>query len=169
MDSQEVSNDNTTSVAGTNRVEQPDFAVRGLELHSNDRFQTGMWRWKILGRTFRLMEQLELNALIFHEVDLPDWLVYPRAYFTDEMMHSRWPVRRENVENAKAHLREVARRASRQGVRFFLEVKEISFPSELTELYPGLMEIDGVVCPTHPFWWEYERTKYRELLEDIQD
>ncbi|MGD1029604.1 MAG: hypothetical protein ABSA05_00545 [Opitutaceae bacterium] len=145
----------------------PDFAIRGLELHSNARFQTGMWHWKNLDRVFDLMEQLELNALIFHQIDLQDWLVWPQAYFTPEIMRARWPLRRANIQNAKSHIREVVKRAAQRGIGFYLEVKEMAYPDELIELHPELMVIKGVVCPTHPFWWEYERAKYRELLDEI--
>jgi len=146
-----------------------DFAIRGLELHGNSRFQTGMWHWKALDRVFGLMEEFELNALIFHQVDLTDWLVWPYAYFTPEIMRTRWPLRRANIENAKSHIREVVKRAAQRGIGFYLEVKEMSYPDELIELHPELMVIKGVVCPTHPFWWEYERAKYRELLNEIPD
>ena len=148
---------------------QPDFVVRGFEICSNDRFQTAMWRWQALDRALAMMERLGFNTLIFHQNTLTDWAVLPRAFFSSEVMHARWPVRLANVENGKSHLREVVRRAAQKGIRFFLEVKEMSYPEELVELHPELMEIKGVVCPTHPFWWEYQRAKYRELLEEIPD
>ncbi len=146
-----------------------DFSIRGVEMHSNNRFQTGSWRWKSLDRVLRFMGGNDLNALIFHQVDLTDWLVWPRKFFTPEIMRSRWPARLAAVENARSHIREVVRRAAEQRAGFYLEVKEIWYPDEIIELHPELMEIKGVVCPTHPFWWEFERAKYEELLEEIPD
>jgi hypothetical protein len=145
------------------------FSFRGVEMHSNNRFQTGSWRWKSIDRVLRFMGENELNALIFHQVDLTDWLVWPRKYFTPEIMRSRWPARQASVENARSHIREVVRRAAEIGAGFYLEVKEIWYPDEIIELHPELMEIKGVVCPTHPFWWDFERAKYQELLEEIPD
>ena len=157
------------AAAGAEQSDQPDFAIRGFEICSNDRFQTAMWRWNALERSFRMMEDLKFNTLIFHQNTLTDWVVLPRAYFPTKMMHARWPVRLAQVENGKSHISEVAKRAADKGIRFFLEVKEMSYPEELVELHPELMVTKGVVCPTHPFWWEFMRAKYQELVEDIPD
>ncbi len=147
----------------------PDFVIRGFELCSNERYQTGMWHWKALNRAFSMMEKLNFNTLIFHQNSLTDWAVLPRAYFPADTMRARWPTRLAQVENGKYHLREVMKRAAAQGIRLFFEVKEMSYPEELVELHPELMEIKGVVCPTHPFWWNYMHAKYTELMEDLPD
>lgn len=144
-----------------------DFAVRGFEFHGNDRFQTGMWRWRSIDRAFGLMQELGLNTLIFHQNDLTDWAELPRAYFAPAVRRARWPVRAAQVENGRSHLNEAARRAAARGLRLFLEVKEMSYPDELIELHPELMVEGTAVCPTHPFWWEFQRQKYRELAADI--
>lgn len=147
----------------------PDFAVRGFEFHGNDRFQTGMWRWGALDRAFGLMRRLELNTLIFHQNDLTEWAVLPRAYFASPARRARWPVRSAQVANGRSHLNTVTRRAAERGIKLFLEVKEMSYPEELIELHPELMVEGTVVCPTHPFWWEYQREKYRELMADVPE
>jgi hypothetical protein len=144
-----------------------DFAIRGVEMHSNNRFQTGAWRWKAIDRVLGIMERNELNALIFHQVDLTDWLVLPKAYFKPEAMRTRWPARLAQVENARSHIREVVRRAGEKGIGFYLEVKEMWYPDELVELHPEVMEVKGIVCPTHPFWWDFIRAKYAELVEEV--
>jgi hypothetical protein len=144
-----------------------DFAIRGVEMHSRSRFQTGSWRWKSIDRVLGIMERHDLNALIFHQVDLTDWLVLPRAYFSPETMRTRYPARLAQVENARSHIREVVRRAAEKGVGFYLEVKEMWYPDELIELHPEVMEVKGVVCPTHPFWWDFIRAKYTELVEEV--
>lgn len=146
-----------------------DFAVRGFEFCDNSRFQTGMWRWKMLDRALGLMTELGFNTLIFHQNDLADWVARPRTHFPPAVSRSRWPIRYGNVENGKSHLREVVRRAGRLGIKFFLEVKEMSFPEELLELHPEVMVVKGIPCPTHPFWWDFMRAKYREIAEDIPD
>lgn len=145
----------------------PDFAVRGFEFCDNSRFQTGMWRWKMIDRALALMRQLDFNTFIFHQNDLSDWVSRPRAYFPPALSRARWPVRYANVENGKSHLREVIRKAGEQGVQFFIEVKEMSFPEELLEVHPEVMVVKGTPCPTHPFWWDFIRAKYREIVEDL--
>jgi hypothetical protein len=144
-----------------------DFALRGVEMHSRSRFQTGAWRWKSIDRVLDIMGDHDLNALIFHQVDLTDWLVLPRAYFDSKVMRTRWPTRWAQVENARSHIREVVRRAAEKGIGFYLEVKEMWYPDELIELHPEVMEVKGVVCPTHPFWWDFIRAKYAELVEEV--
>lgn len=145
----------------------PDFGLRGVEMHSNGRFQTGSWHWKSIDRVLDLMGRHGMNALIFHQIDLTEWLVWPRYSFTPAQMRSRWPTRLAQVENARSHIREVVRRAGERGIGFYLEVKEIWYPDELIELHPEVMEVKGIVCPTHPFWWDFIRAKYRELVEEI--
>lgn len=140
----------------------PAFEVRGLEIHSRR-----MWQWRAVDSALELMHKLGLNTLIFHQNELTDNLVWPRAYFTSDMMYARWPIRMSNINNDREFIREVVRRAARYGIAFYPEVKEIWYPEQLLEIHPEVMVAKGVVCPTHPFWWEWVRTKYRELLETI--
>lgn len=157
-------NQGTPAAPATNPARE-DFKVRGLEIHS-----PRMWRWKSVDSAFQLMEKLGMNTLIFHQSDLTDQLVLPRAYFSSEMMWQRWPVRLHVVlDNNRQYIRKVAREARRRNIAFFLEVKEIWYPEGLIELHPELIRTNGVVCPTDPFWWEFVRKKYQELLEDIPD
>jgi hypothetical protein len=149
----------------TNSSVREDFKIRGLEIHS-----PRMWRWKSVDSAFRLMEQLGMNTLIFHQSDMTDQLVLPRAYFSNELMWQRWPVRLHVVlDNNRQYIRKVAREARRRNIAFFLEVKEIWYPEGLIELHPELIRTNGVVCPTDPFWWEFVKKKYAELVEDIPD
>ena len=141
-----------------------DFPVRALEIHS-----TRMWRWKSVESAFQLMERLGLNTLIFHENDLPDQLVRPRAYLSSEVMFARWPVRAHTLDNNKQYIRRVIREAGRRKIRFFLEVKELYWGDGILDLHPELVQANQVVCPTHPFWWEFERNKYTELVEEVPD
>ena len=52
------------------------FGFRGLEFHNNR-----MWKWESVHRALDFMEKYDLNALIFHQNDLIDFLVEPKAYF----------------------------------------------------------------------------------------
>lgn len=139
-----------------------EFAIRGLEIHSRR-----MWQWRAVDSALELMHKLDLNTLIFHQNELTDNLVWPRAFFTTDMMYARWPIRMSNINNDREFVREVVRRAARYGISFYPEVKEIWYPESLLEIHPEVMIARGIVCPTHPFWWEWVRTKYRELLETV--
>ncbi len=145
-------------------TDEPDFAVRGLEFSG-----TGIWQWKTIDRALDLMERLDFNTLLVHQNDLPDFLVWPRAYFPDDFMYARNPVRTVLTCNGRNHIREVVRRARHRNIQVYLEAKEIGYPDGLIELHPELMEIKGVVCPTHPFWWPFERERYAEVLKEIPD
>ncbi len=140
------------------------FGLRGLEIHSSR-----MWQLAQVRRTLDLMGPLGLNALIFHQNDLIDQLVLPLAYFPEELMWKRNPVRMHTVYNNRAYINTVVREARDAGVELYVEVKELSFPELLPEIVPGLMNPDGSLCPHHPFWWQFLSAKVAELLEVVPD
>jgi len=136
------------------------FDVRALELCGSS-----IWQWRTIDRSLELMERLGLNTLILGQDDLPNSIVWPRAYFTEDFMFARDPTHMTVSHTGADYLRQVIRRAGRRNIRVFLEAKEISYPYLLVELHPELMETKGVVCPTHPLWWEFERARYREIVD----
>lgn len=140
------------------------FEFRGLEIHSSR-----MWQFAQVERALEVMTATGLNALIFHQNDLIDWLVLPSRYFSDELMWKRWPVRLHRVMNNRHYIRRVVREAQAMDIVFYAEVKELWFPEELLEVKPELRNADGTLCPHHPFWWELLETKVRELLEAVPD
>jgi hypothetical protein len=151
--------------AAANQEAAPaDFPVRALEINS-----TRMWCWKSVENAFQVMERLGLNTLIFHWGDLPDQLVRPRAYLSTEVIFARWSLRGHAIDNNKLYIRRVIREASRRKIQFFLEVKELYWGDGILDLHPEVVQANQVVCPTHPFWWEFERTKYTELMEEVPD
>ncbi|HEY8614469.1 MAG TPA: hypothetical protein VIL69_24675 [Roseomonas sp.] len=141
-----------------------DFRFRGLEFHSSR-----MWQWAQVERALDLMETFGLNALIFHQNDIIEHLVFPEAYFPDELMWKRWPVRLHSVHQNRHYVNKVVRAAAARGIRFYLEVKEIWFVDELLELKPELRRADGTVDPENPFWWHFLDVKMRELLRAVPD
>ena len=115
------------------------------------------------------MEEFNMNALIFHQVDLLDQLTLPRAYFSEDHMWGKNPVRLHQVENNQQFIRNVVREAKKRNIDFYIEIKEIGFPDELLELHPELMKENGAICATDEFWWRFLRDKVDELLEEIPD
>ncbi|MFH5185344.1 hypothetical protein ACHHV8_23350 [Paenibacillus sp. TAB 01] len=140
------------------------FQLRGLEIHNSR-----MWSTAAVERALEFMAQNGLNALIFHQNDIIDKLVFPKAFFTQEMMYKRWPLRRSTIVSSRLYLREVIRKAKNLGIGFYLEVKEIWYPEELLELFTHLRTAEGKVCPTDPFWFEFLEIKIRELLTEFPD
>lgn len=138
------------------------FAWRGLEFHSSR-----MWQWAQVKKAMDFMESAGMNALIFHQNDIVDHLVFPMKYFPDELMWARWPVRMHSIYQNRHYINKVVREAEEKDISFFLEIKEISFVDELVEIVPGLRNAAGDICPTNPFWWDFLELKMRELLEAV--
>jgi hypothetical protein len=149
--------------------DKPEFAVRGLEIHSRR-----MWEWKSISSAFALMEQLNLNTLIFHQDDIQDAVVWPDKYFPADVRAARRAIQGAHdravfLATARQYLRNVASEAKKRRIKFFFEVCEIWYPEGLTELHPEIIGAKGTICPTDPFWWEFLRTKYTELFQIIPD
>ena len=139
---------------------QGPFEIRSLELCGSS-----LWQWRTIDRSLELMERLGLNTLILGQDNLPNSIVWPRAFFTEDFMFDRDPTHMTVCHTGCDYLRQVIRRAGRRNIRVFLEAKEISYPPLLVELHPELMETRGIVCPTHPLWWNFERARYQEIVE----
>lgn len=140
------------------------FSLRGYEFHSG-----AMWQWSQVERAIGLMERLDLNALVFHQNDLVDQLVFPEAYFSQEEMWRRNPVRMHTIFNNRHYVAKVVRALKSRGMQFYPEVKELWYPDGLTELYPQALRGGGRACPFDPFWWEFLRAKYGELVRILPD
>ncbi len=140
------------------------FGFRGLEFHNNR-----MWKWESVHRALDFMEKYDLNALIFHQNDLIDFLVEPKAYFSEEEMWAYWPVRYCSMSTNRQYIQKVIREAKRRGIDFYLEVKEIWYPEALLDKFPHLRNENGHICPTDPFWFDFLRIKVEELLQAVPD
>ncbi|MCD1261394.1 hypothetical protein B5M42_021570 [Paenibacillus athensensis] len=115
------------------------------------------------------MERFDMNALIFHQTNLSEYIVLPKAYFSEEILWERWPVWYVTVATYRSFIKEVTRRAKKRGIQFFLEMKEIWYPEGLLEVYPELKNARGQICPTDPFWFDFLRVKMEELMESFPD
>jgi hypothetical protein len=140
------------------------FRYRGLEFHSSR-----MWQWAQVSQALSFMQKFELNTLIFHQNDIVDDLVFPRAFFPEDLMWKRWPVRLHSIYQNRHYINKVAREAKARGIAFFLEIKEIWFVDQLLEQVPALRNTDGSMCASNPFWWEFLEIKMRELIEAVPD
>lgn len=139
-----------------------DFSFRGVEFHSNR-----MWQLAQVEQTMDFMERFSMNALIFHQNDLIDQLVFPLKYFPDDLMWKRWPVRMHTIYNNRKYINKIIRDAARRNIGLYLEVKEISFPDSMLELIPKLRNPDGTICPNNPFWIDLTTERIEELCEAV--
>jgi hypothetical protein len=128
-----------------------------------------MWCWKDVDQALDFIEKFGMNALIFHQTDMMDFVVLPEAYFSEELLWERWPVRYITVATYKSFIQEVTKRAKARGIAFYPEFKEIWYPEGLLEVYPELKNADGQICPTNPFWFEFLRVKMEELVMSFPD
>lgn len=135
------------------------FAHRALEFHS-----ARMWQWAQVEQALDFMEEFGMNALVFHQNDIIDHLVFPQAYFPEELMWKRWPVRMHSIYQNRHYINKVVREAGKRGISFHLEVKELWFVDALLEVVDGLRGPVGQVCATNPFWWKFLDLKMRELV-----
>lgn len=138
---------------------------RALEMHGGT-----MWNEQAVRDAIAFIVDHDMDALVFHEGDVINQLVFPRAYFPPYSTWTAAPPRRgENaIYNARAYIERVGQRCRDSGIEFMLEVKELGFTDEVLEKFPDIM-VEGVVCPTNPHWFEYLEIKYSELFEDFGD
>jgi hypothetical protein len=136
---------------------------RALELHGRR-----MWDRVRIIEALDAIRRYRLTALVLHETDMLQHVLFPRAYFDPYAQWAGAPTRRgENaIQNNRVYLDHVIRLARARGVEIWLEVKELGFPDEVLELHPKLLK-QGRVCPSEPFWQEFIEARTAELFADF--
>ena len=79
-----------------------NFKFRGYVIHSSR-----MWQQAQVDLAMDFMVKHGMNALIFHQNDLVEQLVFPEAYFDNDMMWDNWPVRRQGVLYQRDYINQV--------------------------------------------------------------
>lgn len=153
------------------------FNIRALEF--ND--PTNLWNAKMIASALDYMADTGLNALVLNDVAMLERMVYPGRLFgsteNETNVHARYsrafrqlyryaPRGRSRRYKDVEFVRWVIRRASERGIMVYLSNKEVFFPDVLLELHPEV-QVNAVVCPTHPYWPEFLEIKYTELFEDL--
>jgi hypothetical protein len=139
------------------------FAFRGLEMHGRR-----MWERARVIEALNFIEAHRMTALVLHETDLVQQIVFPRAYFDPYAQWKSAPARRgENaLQNNQVYFDHLLHLAKARGIEVWIEVKELAFPDEVLEMRPDLIK-GGIVCPSEPFWFEFIERKTAELLQDF--
>ncbi|MDI3530985.1 MAG: hypothetical protein PWP60_834 [Candidatus Atribacteria bacterium] len=144
--------------------------MQGFEIHSNR-----IWDENSILRALDFMVEVGMDALVLHQVDIIDHLVFPEKYFGEpSIVPGKWPKRPlfvlwRNQRNHVPYMKWLIERAHSKGVKVFLEVKEPWYPEVLLYVHPELLGKGGEICPSNPFWFEFLRAKIEKLLEVIPD
>lgn len=154
-----------------------DFKIRALELHS-----VYAWDYRYVLGTLDFIEKNGMNTLILHRNDFIDRIIYPGKYFGCERdeyasiferyqdifrkLYKYTPTRRSGPYQRRAYFKRVLHEASVRGIDVYIQNKELYFPDILLEFFPELVK-DGKICANEPFWWEFTKVKYTELLEEF--
>jgi hypothetical protein len=128
-----------------------------------------MWQQAQVDLALDFIVKNNMNAMIFHKNDLVDDLVFPEAYYDNDIMWERWPVRRQGILYQRDYINGIIKKAKKNNIDFYLEIKEIYTIESIFELKPELRNSDGSVCPNNPFWFEFMREKFEELFEIYSD
>lgn len=151
-----------------------DYKFRALEIHDS----THIWNLDEIRLRLKFMVRNNMNALVLHEPGIEDKIVFPGKFLgAKEEAHNIYEVfqqidhnifyhaLRENLNlNRRDYLRFLIQEAAEVGVEVYLENKELWFSDFILKYKPDLV-IDGVLCPSDPFWWEeFLPAKYEELF-----
>src|SRR5574337_1056294 len=139
------------------------LGFRALELHGRR-----MWERARVIEALDAIERYRLTALVLHETDMLQQVLFPRALFDPYAQWVSAPTRRgENaIQNNRVYFDHVIRLARARGIDIWLEVKELGFPDEVLELRPELLK-NGRVCPSEPFWLGFVEARTAELFADF--
>ncbi|SFJ28330.1 hypothetical protein SAMN04515648_3414 [Phyllobacterium sp. CL33Tsu] len=139
-----------------------NFDFRGLELCG-----MRMWERGSILKSLDFIEKHGMTALVLHETDGLQKILYPRVYFDPYAKWKSAPARRgENaILNNRVYFEHILNLASHRRIDVWLEIKQLGFPDEVLEMRPDLIK-DGNVCPSEPFWYEFLENSVDELYRD---
>ena len=140
-----------------------NFSFRALEI-SGQR----MWERRAILQALDFIEAHEMTALVLHETDGLQKVLYPRVYFDPYAKWKSAPARRgENaILNNRVYFQHLLNLTGKRGIGLWLEMKQLGFPDEVLEICPELIK-NGTVCPSEPFWCEYLEASVDELYRDF--
>ena len=142
-----------------------DFQVIGIEMHSRS-----MWYHAQVKKALDFMAENGFNALIFHQSDIVNKLAFPKQYLDSQVLWEKFTTFRAfDIENYSDYLNNVIFEAKKRGIDVYLNLKEIFFPDEILELFPDLVRMNGIACPTDPFWGTFVRQSIAEMLENVPE
>ncbi len=127
---------------------------------------TQMWSAFHVDRAISFAKEYGYSGIAFHCCELMDKVVFPSKFFTKQEILDFNPVRNSITKNYQYYLRTVIEKCQNNGLTFYPEVKEINFETiHILLKHPDLIGLNGQLCASNPFWFEFEEEKVREFLE----
>ena len=157
-----------------------NYTFRAMEIHDF----TQIWNLDEIRRRLDFMVRNDMNAMVFHEPGIEDKIVFPAKFlggsgnpksYYDAFLEVDHPILdhalRENLNlNRRDYINHVIREAKSAGVSIYFENKELWFSDFVLKYKKELMQADGTICPSNPFWYEeFLPYKYKELFLALPD
>lgn len=157
-----------------------NYTFRAMEIHDF----TQIWNLDEIRRRLDFMVRNHMNAMVFHEPGIEDKIVFPAKFlggtgnpksYYDAFLEVDHPILnhalRENLNlNRRDYINHVIREAKEAGVDIYFENKELWFSDFVLKYKKELMQADGTICPSDPFWYEeFLPYKYKELFLALPD
>ena len=157
-----------------------DYTFRAMEIHDF----TQIWNLDEIRRRLDFMVKNNMNAMVFHEPGIEDKIVFPAKFlggsgnpesYYDAFLEVDHQILnhalRENLNlNRRDYINHVIREAKEAGVDIYFENKELWFSDFVLKYKKELMQADGTICPSNPFWYEeFLPYKYKELFLALPD
>lgn len=134
------------------------WQTRALELNNQD-----YWNWDKACELVDYAVSHDFNTVIVGQVDLFDKLVSPRGY-TPHHYNDRL----SSQQRARCvYLNRLALLCKRRGLRFYLQAKELSFPTDLLFAHPYLFNGQQGVHFDAEFWCGYLADKVSLICQRI--
>jgi len=149
------------------------FEERLLEVHSSY-----AWDHRHMQFALDFAVSHDMTGLVLHRNDIVDLVVYPGRYFgaTGDNYQNNLeryrdcyerafvaPMRADRPCRARTYLNRLIDQASDRGMKVYFENKEVSFDDTIPQMYPRVVK-NGRLCASDPFWFEFVRVKYEELV-----
>lgn len=157
-----------------------NYTFRAMEIHDF----TQIWNLDEIRRRLDFCVKNHMNAMVFHEPGIEDKIVFPAKFlggtgnpksYYDAFLEVDHPILnhalRENLNlNRRDYINHVIREAKEAGVDIYFENKELWFSDFVLKYKKELMQADGTICPSDPFWYEeFLPYKYKELFLALPD
>jgi hypothetical protein len=149
---------------------------RCLEVHSSY-----VWDYRHMQFVLDFAAEHEMTGIVLHRNDLVDLVVFPGRYFGADAPTYRnnleryrdmyeavfaAPTRGDRPCRARTYVKRLIDEAGSRGLDVFIQNKELFFDDTLVDLHPEVIK-EGRRCASHPFWLEFVRAKYDELVVEL--
>ena len=134
------------------------WETRALELNNQD-----IWNWSSVCNLVRYASQHGFNTIVVGQADLFGKLVSPKGYTPFHYNDSVSSQQRARC----IYLNRLAMYCREQGLRFYLQAKELDFPTELLLSHKYLLDNQQGILFDVDFWSRWLTDKIRGVCQGI--